>query len=75
MTLCVRVNKEIGLDVKLHTFRHMFATILISEGIDAVTVAKISGNIATMVYKVYAHTLENQMAKATNIIEQSMGTL
>lgn len=71
----IRVNTETGLDVKPHTFRHTFATILISQGIDAVTVAKILGNTATMVYKVYAHALENQTIKATNIIEQSIGIL
>lgn len=71
----IRVNKVTGLDVKPHTFRHTFATILISQGIDAVTVAKILGNTSEMVYKVYAHALENQTLKATNVIEKALESL
>lgn len=67
-----RVNKRTGLDAKPHTFRHTFATILISEGIDAVTIAQVLGNTAAMVYKVYAHALESQTTKTTSIIEQSI---
>lgn len=68
----IRVNKLTGLDVKPHTFRHTFATILIGKGIDAVTVAAILGNTAAMVYKVYAHALEQRTNQVVDIIEQAM---
>ena len=67
-----RMSKKVGFKVRAHTFRHTFATILISKGIDVVAVAAILGNTPKMVLQVYAHVIENRNAELTNIINQAM---
>ena len=67
-----RVSKKIGIKVRAHTFRHTFATILISKGIDVVAVAGILGNTPKMVLQVYAHVIEKRNAELTDVINQSI---
>lgn len=65
------MSKKVGFKVRVHTFRHTFATILISKGIDVVSVAAILGNTPKMALQVYAHVIENRNAELTNIINQA----
>ena len=51
-----RLKKRIGRRLSLYTFRHSFATRLLTEGIDSMTVATLLGHADTsMLGKIYQH--------------------
>lgn len=52
-----------------HSFRHSCATVLISEGVDIVTVSKLMGHSnPSMTVNTYAHAVEEAQRKATECI-------
>lgn len=54
-----------------HAFRHTAASILISEGVDIVTVSKMLGHANTsMTTDVYSHIIEESKRKATECIAE-----
>lgn len=56
-----------------HAFRHTAASILISEGVDIVTVSKMLGHANTsMTTDVYSHIIEESKRKATECIADVM---
>lgn len=56
-----------------HAFRHTAASILISEGVDIVTVSKMLGHANTsMTTDVYSHIIEETKRKATECIADVM---
>lgn len=56
-----------------HSFRHSYASILISEGTDIVTVSKMLGHANTsMTTDIYSHAIEESKRKATECIADVM---
>lgn len=56
-----------------HCFRHTCASILISEGVDVVTVSKMLGHATpTTTMEFYAHAIEESKRKATECIADAI---
>lgn len=68
-------SNRLGFKVKAHTLRHTYASLLISSGVDVVTVASRLGDTNEMVFKVYAHAVDenkNQTIEAfKNVLENT----
>ncbi|MFJ9462112.1 tyrosine-type recombinase/integrase [Viridibacillus arvi] len=68
-------SDRLGFKVKAHTLRHTYASLLISSGVDVVTVASRLGDTTEMVFKVYAHAVDenkNQTIKTfKNVLENN----
>jgi len=67
-------SKRHGLPhINPHAFRHTAASILISEGVDIVTVSKMLGHANTsMTTDVYSHIIEESKRKATECIADAI---
>ncbi|MBC1983045.1 tyrosine-type recombinase/integrase [Listeria booriae] len=61
-----RLCKKTGVDITPHGLRHTHATILISNGVDVITIADRLGNTPQMVLDVYAHTFEDLQLKSVD---------
>jgi len=60
--------KRIGFDISLHNLRHTYATMLIANGVDFKTAAKLLGHDVEMTLKTYSHVNDDMMNKATNVV-------
>lgn len=61
-------------DIRLHDLRHTSATLLISEGVDIVTVSKRLGHEKpSTTSDIYAHALETVDIKASDTLERLLG--
>lgn len=69
-----RFSERHGLPhIHLHAFRHTFASVLISEGVDVVTVSKMLGHAKpSMTTDIYSHAIEESKRKATECIADVM---
>lgn len=69
-----RFSQRHGLPhIKAHAFRHTFASVLISEGVDVVTVSKMLGHAKTsMTTDIYSHVIEESKRKAAECIADVM---
>ena len=57
----------------LHTFRHLFASLLVSNGVDIVTVSGALGHSnVTTTSNIYCHILEASRAKVTDTISSAL---
>ena len=57
----------------LHKLRHYFATKLMSENVDVMTVAALGGwSSPDMIYKRYGHAVDEKKKKALEIIDKSV---
>jgi len=56
-------------DITIHEFRHTYATMLISNGVDFKTAAKLLGHDVKETMKTYSHVNDDMIKRATNIIE------
>lgn len=67
-----RVISETGLPlIRLHDMRHTAATIMLSKGVDIVTVAHILGHSSpTITLRVYGHVLDTMRDSAASVIEE-----
>ena len=67
-------SKRHGLPhIHPHSFRHTVASILISEGVDVVTVSKMLGHAKTSTTTdVYSHLIEESKRKATECIADAL---
>ncbi len=60
--------------VNIHGLRHTFITLLISKGIDIVTVADLAGHsMASTTVNMYAHSLQTKKAEAISEISDIIG--
>lgn len=64
----IRHFKKAQFDITLHDLRHTYATLLIANGIDFKTVAKLLGHDVEMTMRVYTHVNDDMMDNATNTI-------
>ncbi len=60
--------KQLGYDNSVHDMRHTYATLLIANGVDFKTVARLLGDTVEMVMKVYSHVTDDMMDNATNAV-------
>lgn len=59
--------------VTVHSFRHLNATLLISNGVDIKTVSKALGHSQTSTtLNIYAHSFAEQQAKASEAIANAL---
>lgn len=65
-----KVSESVGLNISLHTFRHTYATNLISNGIDFKTAAAILGHDVEMTMRVYSHVTDDMMRNAAEKINK-----
>lgn len=57
----------------LHTYRHLFATLLVNGGVDIVTVSGALGHSnVTTTSNIYCHILETARAKVTDVIADAL---
>jgi integrase len=59
-----------------HGLRHTFASLLIAQGVDIVTVSAMLGHAdATVTMRVYAHEIEDNKVMASNIMDEILTTV
>ena len=57
----------------LHTYRHLFASLLVNGGVDIVTVSGALGHSnVTTTSNIYCHILETARAKVTDVIADAL---
>ena len=57
----------------LHTYRHLFASLLVNGGVDIVTVSGALGHSnVTTTSNIYCHILETTRAKVTDVIADAL---
>lgn len=71
----VRFCEKTGMRrVSLHSFRHLNATLLISNGVDVKTVSALLGHAQTSTtLNIYSHALKTAQAKATQTVANAIG--
>ena len=58
----------------LHTFRHLFASMLVNEGVDIVTVSGALGHSAvSTTSNIYCHLMDNAQARVPQAITNALG--
>lgn len=62
--------KRAGFDISIHDLRHTYATMLLSEGIDFETVAKLLGHDVEQTIRTYSHVTSDMMARATRAVNK-----
>lgn len=62
-----RIKKE-GFNITVHELRHTYATVLIANGVDFKTVAKLLGHDVEMTMRIYSHVNDDMMLNATKTI-------
>ena len=60
--------KANGYDITMHNLRHTYATLLIGNGVDFKTAAKLLGHNVQMTIKTYSHVDDDMMKKATTVV-------
>ncbi len=63
-----RLEKIAGVKFHYHLLRHSFCTSLVERGVDFVTIGAILGHSAMSMSLIYAHTDEERMRKAVNLL-------
>ena len=67
---CIKSNLN---EIRLHDFRHTHASLLISEGVSIVAVAKRLGHSnITQTLNTYSHLMENEEKKVLSVLEKSV---
>lgn len=61
---------KMGFDITIHELRHTYATMLISNGIDFKTAAKLLGHDIEQTMKTYSHVTDDMLLNATNLINK-----
>lgn len=60
--------RKLGFDISVHELRHTYATLLISNGIDFKTAAKLLGHDVEQTMKTYSHVTDDMLTNASKII-------
>ena len=58
----------VGFNITMHTLRHTYATLLIANGTDFKTAAKLLGHDVEMTMKTYSHVTDDMMERAGKTI-------
>lgn len=67
--LC-RTYREVGYKISVHELRHTYGTMLIANGLDFKTVAKLMGNDVKQVLDTYSHVTDDMINNAKNLINK-----
>lgn len=59
----------LGYDISIHELRHTYATLLIANGIDFKTTAKLLGHDVKETLKTYSHVNDDMLERASQVIE------
>ena len=64
-----KLVRKAGLDIKIspHTIRHTFATDMLEEGADLMTVKELLGHESLNTTSIYTHVTNNQIRKTYNM--------
>ncbi|MCL2835301.1 MAG: site-specific integrase [Defluviitaleaceae bacterium] len=68
-------RKELPRKLHAHSLRHSFISLLISNGLDLVTVAALAGDTIEIINKHYAHSFAERRAAAMDVVGASFATL
>jgi integrase len=60
----IKANPGLPQDLHPHSLRHSFVSLLISSGLDVVTVASLAGDTVDIITRIYAHALKEREAAA-----------
>lgn len=68
-TSWTRLLKRAGIEhKKFHSLRHTFATTLISEGVDILTVSRLLGHSSIETTQIYTHVLNDRKTDALSVL-------
>lgn len=67
-----RLSEKMGTTVKPHTLRHTHASILLYSGEDVATVAERLGNTPKVIWETYAHVIEDDKKKVTDVFAEAL---
>ncbi|MGG2105503.1 tyrosine-type recombinase/integrase [Lysinibacillus pakistanensis] len=67
-----RLSEKLGFTVKPHTLRHTHASILLYSGEDVATVAERLGNTPKVIWETYAHVIEDDKKKVTDVFAEAL---
>lgn len=70
-TLCNNLKttyKKTGYEISIHELRHTYATLLIANGVDFKTAAKLLGHDIEQTMKTYSHVTSDMIDSASKII-------
>lgn len=67
-----RAFRKVGYAISIHELRHTYATLLIANGVDFKTAAKLLGHTVEMTMRTYSHVTNDMLIKAANIINNIM---
>jgi integrase len=67
----VNARQELPRGLHAHSMRHSFVSLLISNGLDLVTVAALAGDTIEIISKHYAHSFAERRAAAMDVIGAS----
>lgn len=59
---------KVGFDISVHELRHTYTTLLISNGVDFKTAAKLLGHDVEQTLKTYSHVTSDMLYNASKII-------
>jgi len=65
-----RIKRETGISFHFHLLRHAFATRLIENGVDIITISKLLGHSKYMISLIYSHTSAERMKAAVHLLEK-----
>lgn len=64
----VLAYKKIGYDISIHDLRHTYATMLIGNGVDFKTAAKLLGHDVKETMNTYSHVTDDMLYRATSAV-------
>ena len=67
-----RLSEKWAQTVKPHTLRHTHASILLYSGEDVATVAERLGNTPKVIWETYAHVIEDDKKKVTDVFAEAL---
>ena len=69
-----RIRAEAGLgDVRFHDLRHSYASLLVNDGVELLTVGKLLGHPQAQTTMRYAHLADETLRKATKRVTKLVG--
>jgi integrase len=69
-----KLARSLGFKISFHILRHTHASMLISHGIDVVTISKRLGHVSpSITLNVYAHLFSKDDSKAAAVIDAALG--
>jgi len=72
----IKARSGVREDLRFHDFRHICATLLLSEGVNAKVVSELLGHASiTITLNTYSHVLPDMQDSAVDAMEAALGTI